>query len=84
MAQTVNQGFMNKGSYNQFGQQLQTSDNVEPVVVQDNKTTERLDGNNVDIETEMVNLAKNSIEYYTMVQKLNAEFKKMKTAINLS
>ena len=34
----------------------------------------RLDGNNVDIDTENVELAKNQIKYYTMLDSISQEF----------
>ena len=58
--------------------------NVEAQVVTDNTTEVRLDGNNVSVENEMVDLAKNSINYYATVNKINSEFKKLNTAINVS
>ena len=38
----------------------------------------RLDGNNVDIDTENVELAKNQIKYYTMVDSVSQEFSRLK------
>lgn len=57
---------------------------VEAEIVTDTTTSNGVDENNVDIESEMVALAKNSIEYYTLVSKVNSEFKKLNTAINVS
>ena len=37
----------------------------------------RLDGNNVDIDTENVELAKNQIKYYTMVDSVSQEFSRL-------
>jgi len=42
----------------------------------------RLDGNNVDIESEMADLAKNSIRYNTLVQKVSDEYNKLKYVIS--
>ena len=42
----------------------------------------RLDGNNVDIESEMSDLAKNSIRYDTLSQKVSDEYKKLKYVIS--
>ncbi|MDF2524552.1 MAG: flgB [Clostridiales bacterium] len=42
----------------------------------------RLDGNNVDIEKEMALMAKNTIQYNTVTQKLAGEFKKLKSVIS--
>lgn len=55
---------------------------VTPQVVEEAGTSAGLDENNVDIETEMVALAKNSIEYYALVSKINSEFANLKTVIN--
>ena len=40
--------------------------------------SDRLDGNNVDIDTENVELAKNQIKYYTMVDSVSQEFSRLK------
>ncbi|MFY9381525.1 MAG: flagellar basal body rod protein FlgB [Eubacteriales bacterium] len=56
---------------------------IEPKVVRKDSTSVRLDDNNVDIETEMVALAKNQIEYYALVNRINSEFEKLNTAINI-
>lgn len=58
--------------------------NVTPEILTDETTTVRLDGNNVNIENEMVELAKNSINYYATVSKINSEFRKLNTAINVN
>lgn len=41
----------------------------------------RLDGNNVDIETEMAEQAKNDIRYNTLVQSINKEYTRLKSVI---
>ncbi len=41
----------------------------------------RADGNNVDVSTENVELAKNQINYYTLVSCINNEFSRLKAAI---
>lgn len=51
-------------------------------IMEDNTTSMRLDGNNVDIESEMASLAKNNIMYDALIQKISGEFKKLRTAIN--
>ena len=38
----------------------------------------RLDGNNVDIDTESAELAKNQIKYYTMLDSVSQEFSRLK------
>jgi flagellar basal-body rod protein FlgB len=64
------------------GGQASAFEQVEPEIITDETTSVRLDGNNVNIENEMVELAKNSIEYYATVSKINSEFRKLNTAIN--
>ena len=58
--------------------------NVEPVVTTDDGESLRYDKNNVDAEHEMAEMAKNTIEYYTLVSKVNSEFNKLGTAINVT
>lgn len=41
----------------------------------------REDGNNVDISTENVELAKNQLKYYTLVNSVNQEFGRLKSAM---
>ncbi|HOM03247.1 MAG TPA: flagellar basal body rod protein FlgB [Acetivibrio sp.] len=41
----------------------------------------RLDENNVDIENEMAQMAKNTIKYYLLTQKISSDFSKIKSAI---
>ena len=58
-------------------------DEVDPVVKEDSSSLSmRLDGNNVDIDTEMADLAKNTIKYNTLIQNLNSQFKRIKSVIN--
>lgn len=58
-----------------------SSSNVQPAVMVDDSTTMRMDGNNVDIDKEMVDLAKNSVWYNVIVAKINGEFERLKIAI---
>lgn len=52
------------------------------VVTQDNSTTYRMDGNNVNIDAQNAELAKNTIYYNALVQQLSSEFRRLRTAIN--
>lgn len=56
-------------------------DDIKPQVIQDNDTSMRLDGNNVDIDAEMSNLAKNQIYYNAIVQRVNGELTSIMTAV---
>lgn len=51
-------------------------------VIEDKTSSMRLDGNNVDVESEMADLAKNNLMYNALIQKISGEFKKLRTAIN--
>lgn len=41
----------------------------------------RIDGNNVDIDTESAELAKNQIKYYTMLDSVSQEFSRLKSVV---
>lgn len=56
-------------------------DSIQPEIVQVNDTSMRLDGNNVDIDAEMANLAKNQLYYYALVQRVNGELNSIMTAV---
>lgn len=67
------------------GKHMNTSEsnplNVTPRVVSDTHYVARMDDNNVDIDKEMVEFAKNTIQYNALVQKVNSEFSRLKLAI---
>lgn len=44
----------------------------------------RMDGNNVDITTENVELAKNQLKYYTLMNSISQEFSRLKSALRTS
>ena len=53
-----------------------------PEIVKENFTSMRRDGNNVDIDVEMAELAKNTIKYNALIAQMSKEFSKIKIAIN--
>ena len=57
-------------------------DSVTPRLVQQRHLSMRLDGNNVDIESENVRMAQNTLFYNTLVEKLNGEINRLRTAIS--
>lgn len=63
-------------------QSKNTLSTIEPFVEKDIISAMRMDGNNVDIEAEQADLAKNAIEYYTLVSKLNSYYSRLRYAIN--
>ena len=54
---------------------------VRPRINLDYNTTMRNDGNNVDIEKEIVDSAKNQMRYNAFITMLNNNFKNLKTAM---
>ena len=56
--------------------------NVRPRIIKNESTSMRMDGNNVDIEAENVKLAQNSIYYNTLLEKMNSEIRRLRTAIS--
>ena len=51
-------------------------------IVQRDDLSQRMDGNNVDIESENVKLAQNSLWYNTLLEKMNSELRRLKMAIS--
>jgi len=56
-------------------------DSVTPEIIQNTSTTMRMDGNNVDVDYENAELAKNAIYYNTLIEKMNSEFSRLRMAI---
>lgn len=56
-------------------------DSVHPSVRLNYNTNMRMDDNNVDIDYQNSQMAKNQLYYSTLVQKLNSEFAKLRAAI---
>lgn len=42
----------------------------------------RIDGNNVDVDTEMVYLAENQLKYNTLISQVNYNFERIKSVMN--
>lgn len=57
-------------------------EDLAPEVSRDSATTMRTDGNNVDIDREMVNLAQNSLNFNLAAQQLNARLAMLRYVIN--
>jgi len=51
---------------------------IEPKVVTNYDQTMRFDGNNVDIEQEQTQKAKNALYYYTLTNQLKKEYSRLK------
>lgn len=60
-------------------------DNIKPTIYTDNANLSyRLDGNNVDIDTEQVELASNQLYYEGVVDSMQQNFSRIKTALTTS
>ncbi len=59
----------------------QGADSIVPTVLENSDSSMRMDGNNVDLDYENVELAKNTLYYNTLVEKLNSEFSMLRMAI---
>ena len=60
----------------------QASNSAKPQIIKVETNSMRTDGNNVDIEFEMANMAKNNIYYDAAVQQLSRHFTSIKSVIN--
>jgi len=56
--------------------------NVRPLIRESRDLSMRMDGNNVDIESENVRLAQNSLQYNTIMEKMNSEIRRLRLAIS--
>lgn len=54
---------------------------ITPTVVKDDQVSFRADGNSVNIDTEMADLADNQIRYDTLVRQLNSSLKRVRISI---
>lgn len=55
---------------------------VTPQIVQDTQTSVDHNGNNVDLDAEMSNMAENQIKYNALVQDISARMSRLRTAID--
>lgn len=57
-------------------------EDIEPKMVKDTTTSMRLDGNNVDMDMEMSNLAANQLLYNTLVQQASTKISLLRYVIS--
>jgi flagellar basal-body rod protein FlgB len=57
-------------------------DNIEPTVTEDSTTSTRLDGNNVVMDKENIELARAQLQYDYLVSSLSSQISRLKYAIN--
>lgn len=53
-----------------------------PEITQESFTSGRKDGNNVDVDVEMAELAKNTIKFNAIISQISRQFNSIRTAIN--
>ncbi len=53
-----------------------------PLVIENKNTSNRIDGNNVNIDNENAELAKNNIMYNALISQISGEFKSIKNVIS--
>lgn len=53
----------------------------QPIIIEDKSLSYRSDGNNVNIDTEAAELAKNQIMYNAVINQITREFEKIKNVI---
>ena len=59
-----------------------SSNEIEPRIVENNETAMRMDGNNVDIDLEMANLAANQLMYNALIQQTNSKISTLRYIIS--
>ena len=70
------------GNGNQKNQTLENLiDSVSPQIYRDNSTETRVDGNNVDIDHENLELARTKLQYDYMVRKITDEYNLLRHAV---
>lgn len=60
---------------------IQPFDQIQPKIIVEESTAVNNNGNNVDIDSEMTQLAVNQIKYNALIQQLNGHIAKLRTAI---
>ena len=64
------------------GKHFGVSENdIEPVITQDVDSEIRMDGNNVDMNSQQAALAENTLKYYTLISKLSKDLARMRYAV---
>lgn len=60
---------------------MSVSNSVTPTIIKDDSTAFRKDGNNVNVDTEMAELAENQIRYEAITKQLNDTLKRLRISI---
>lgn len=74
-------GFRPKATRDKHRTSSSSIKDVSAAVIQNTNTTMRMDENNVDIDFQNAELAKNQIYYEALIEKLNSEYRRLRMAI---
>lgn len=74
--------FLNSGSDNSLSGTASSFSSLNVGVTENSATTIRMDGNNVDIDEQMTELAKNSVLYEALTYSVSKELGRIKMVIN--
>lgn len=77
----LNSGFTTKVTRGKHMEFTPSANNVRATIIPNNTTTQRMDGNNVDIDFQNAELAKNQIYVSSLIEKLNSEYRRLRMAI---
>lgn len=72
---------LKKTNKNHIGKDRQSLEEFEPTLKEHKETSTRRDGNNVNPDIEMINLAKTSITYNALIEQINRRFNKLQSVI---
>jgi flagellar basal-body rod protein FlgB len=76
------ESYMERALKSNSPQEIEKLRRTEPKVYTENQQLNyRIDGNNVDVDTEMVYLAENQLRYNTLVSQVNYNFERLKAVI---
>lgn len=71
-----------EGNYNDLEKLKNAIESIEPTVTEDSATSTRLDGNNVVMDKENIELARAQLQYDYLVSSLSSQISRLKYAIN--
>lgn len=61
---------------------LKTINSIEPKLIESNAISDREDGNNVNLDSENIELARAQLQYSALITSLNAQINRIKYAIS--
>lgn len=70
------------GNYSDRDSVMKAIENIDPVISENTTTSTRQDGNNVDLDSENIELARAQLQYDFLVSSLSSQINRLKYAIN--